>query len=790
MYFRLVVTVVVFAFFSLPIHANTQHQADELARCLVHEYGCVGKVASELSNTGSPDLAKHVVDAIEAELHDAPVRNRHWILRKLLKLEVEAAYALFWDSVRTLELDFDELEDDLESGITIFSQGFQDYTLQQIERQKDFELASIYFDLLYFFDDSDWSDLDYLADRTWNLYRQAKQSGGLKPGDSALVKHLILENSANQLDKDDADYERLRKIWELGTKISGEPVSAYERLTGRKVVYSYRYEYYKDVDRYYREFNIPGKDGKLPRIVGQPTTFYQLRTQKAFLNRLWSDVEGNTLLIGESGQLHAFDGSKLHRAEDVWKIYSLASKDTSTGLFSRVFGVGSRRSSQYERISYKKFAAAPGKERRMIFVNDSPPTSSDTANYIELTQRSRYILASMDLPDSESTVSVKQFVFEFKTPEAAISALDDISTNTPSELKKTSLWYHGYDGEKQGLILRSYTGPEGDDILISPYRYNGKSLEFPKWGECEKPFSVKSLNENREAFIRKEDHLYRRGYKLQYFNLMPECTISMPWDSEKDVIKRVLLGLEHYGEDEAIKALKTHRVKTRPYRLELLDGADDKSLAYSRIGGDPVIPKKYAADFTWPRFERDGKKFPLKFLLQIDFSELNDSHWNESFPDRGLLSVFYFLDNSGEPVFARGYYFEQPDNLVRLVPEKQDLTHSRGYRWELQRIVFADELLEQYPLREKGYAYDNYNILEKIAEEEIQGYYNKTYGIGAYSKDRRASFVVDRDYPVFMQLPMYGEDVHIILSGEDMDKPTENGFKIIRVYLDWMGHYD
>ena len=266
--------------------------------------------------------------------------------------------------------------------------------------------------------------------------------------------------------------------------------------------------------------------------------FYELRAQKVFLNRLWSDVDGNTLLIGDDGRLHAFDGVKLQRANDVWKIYSLATSDTNSGLFSRFFGAaGSEGSNQYEPISYKKFAASAREGRRMIFVNDALSGSSDAANYIEFVQRSRYILASMDLPDSDFSVNVKQFVFEFKTPEEAVSMLDNLSNNLPFELKKVSLWYHGYDGVKQGLILRSYTSPEGDDVLISPYRYEGESLEFPKWGGCDSPFSIASLKENREAFIRKEDHLYRRGYRLRYFILMTDCAVSMPSDGEKDIAK-------------------------------------------------------------------------------------------------------------------------------------------------------------------------------------------------------------------------------------------------------------
>ena len=76
--------------------------------------------------------------------------------------------------------------------------------------------------------------MDDLTDHIWNLYRQVEQSGELKPGDSALVKYLLLENAANQLDKNDADYERLKRIWELSAEISVEPVSAYEKLTGRE----------------------------------------------------------------------------------------------------------------------------------------------------------------------------------------------------------------------------------------------------------------------------------------------------------------------------------------------------------------------------------------------------------------------------------------------------------------------------------------------------------------------------------------------------------------------------
>jgi hypothetical protein len=69
---------------------------------------------------------------------------------------------------------------------------------------------------------------------------------------------------------------------------------------------------------------------------------------------------------------------------------------------------------------------------------------------------------------------------------------------------------------------------------------------------------------------------------------------------------------------------------------------------------------------------------------------------------------------------------------------------------------------------EWGAPYDRHNIVEKISDTVIQAYYDKTYGFGAYSKDHRASSVADRDYPVFIQLKMHDNDLHIPLNEKDL----------------------
>lgn len=785
------ITAFVFTLIPLSTVADTQPQPEALAHCLTHKPGCADEIVSALSKTDSPAFEKHLFDAIVKELQDIPSEHLHTLLRKLPALESETAFTLFWKSVRNLKLDFSKLTDDLEAGRATFSPSFQRFTQRLIKQNQDFELASIYFDLLYFFEDSEWSDLDRLVDLTLNLYLETEQSGALKPGDAALVKHLLLENSANQLDKDVVDYARLQRMWRLAENINTDPVSAYEKLSGEELSYTYRSEYYKTADRYLRDFSTPGSDGKLPGIIGQPSVFYEMRTQRVLANRLWSNPEGHTLLIDADGELLAFDGEKLVQAGEIWKIYRLVSGNGETGLFTRALEMAaSGVSTQYESITYAAFADTPGPERRSIFVNHSFESDSETANYVELTQRSKRILLSMDLPDDESGVSVRQFVIEFKTPKDATAAFNDLSTSTPEELTETSLWYHRYDKEKQGLILRAYIHESEGDILISPYEYEGKSLDFPKWGECNAPFSIETLNNNSPAFFKEEDRLYRQGYKLQYFNLNTACTITMPWDAEADLVKRVIAGFEHYGNTEAIESLKSHRTTTRPYQLVFLDRDDPRHLNHSRIGGEPAIPTDLKNSFTWPQITRNNKAVPLEFLMQINLSELNNPHWNDDLPDNGQLSIFYATDEYGDPTFARGYYFENTNHLVRLNPTGVNGGQNSSHRLNPQRILFSDQPVEQYPIREWGAPYDRHNIVGNINKTVIQTYYDTTYGIGAYSKDQRASFVVDRDYPVFIQLKLLGEDLHIILEKADFNKPASNGFKTIRVMPDWMGHYD
>jgi hypothetical protein len=510
-----------------------------------------------------------------------------------------------------------------------------------------------------------------------------------------------------------------------------------------------------------------------------------------FLNRLWSDADGNTLLIGEDGYLYAQVGSEVQRAEDVWTIYRLSPDSANIDSTLEKSSTEPDRYNSYKKITYQSFADTPGPERRLLFINHSIPTSSDVANYIEMIQHSRRILVNIDLPLLDSGVGVKQFVFEFKTPEAATAAMDNLTSNTPPELKQTSLWYHNYEDEKQGLIVRSYVNKrDNTEILISPYKFDGESLEFPKYEECTIPFSLESLNRNSEVFQQEEDRLYRQGYVLQYFLLAPECICNMPWDSETDVIKRIITGLKYYGDSEAIEGLKKHRIKTRPYRMVALDDSDDKSLGSSRIGGDPAIPARYVENFIWPEVERNGVSYPYQFLMQIDFSELNNPRWNKNYPDSGLLLIFYFLSQSDIPEFARGYYFEQTDDLVRLKPRDANLKPYGSYYWEPQRFEFKTELLDQYPLREWGDPDGKYRILAKINEKVIQDYYENTYGVGAYSIDSRDFSSIGSEKPVFMQLPMYREELHILLDEEDFNEPTQNGVKLIGTETYWIGNYD
>jgi uncharacterized protein YwqG len=780
-----------FIFTPLSTFANSQPPVDGLAHCFVHKPGCTKEIAAALSDTDSATFEQHLFNAIDNELQKTPREQRHIVLRNLLALKSDTAFALFWKSVRHLKLDLSELIGELEIGTASFSPSFQRFTQRLIKNQKDFELANIYFDMLYFFEDSEWTDLDKLVDLTYALYLETKHSDNLKPTDASLVRHLLMENSANQLDKDDTDFKRLQKMWKLAENIKADPVSAYEKLSGDELYYSYKSEYYKAADRYFRDFSKPKPNGKLPNITGKPTIYYEIRTQQLFINRLWSDRNGNTLLIDTEGQFLAFNGEELVNAKDIWKIYRLAPTNSNTSIFSKILSTATHGlSDQYEKMPYTKFSNGPGAEKRIIFVNQSLESDSETANYIELSQRSNRILVSMDLPDNESGTSVKQFIFEFKTPDDAAAAINDLSTNTPTELTQTPLWYHNYDNEKQGLILRAYIHGSESDMLISPYKYDDESLDFPKWGSCDTPFSIESLNQNSEAFFKEEHRLYRLGYRLKYFNLFTTCTITMPWDSETDVVKRAITGFKHYDNTEAIESLESHRVTTRPYRLALLDTSDSEHLIQSRIGGTPVVPKELADSFPWPQFKRNNKTVPLEFLMQINFSELNNPHWNDNLPDEGLLSIYYHIDENGDPSFARGYYFDKTDNLVKLKPKEQDLRKNSSYHWKTQRILYSEQLAEQYPIREWGAPYDRHNVIENIDDNIIQAYYDKTYGIGAYSKDSRASYVVNRDYPVFIQLKMHDEDLHIILNEEDMQKPTKDGFKTIGVHPDWMGHYD
>jgi hypothetical protein len=529
---------------------------------------------------------------------------------------------------------------------------------------------------------------------------------------------------------------------------------------------------------------------KTDDTIGQPTAYYETRTNKALLNRLWSDINGNTLLAGKDGCFYAFDGSKLQQAEDVWTIYSLSPSPAKTGSSSKSFSISSTNSNVEKQITYQAFSETPGPERRVIFINDSMPSREDTSNYIELTQRSQFILVNMDLPNPDSSINVRQLIFEFETPESAIYAIDNLSMNAPSELTQTSLWYHNYNDEKQGLIVRSYIDKNENEILISPYKQNGSNLNFSKWEECNDPFTVKSLNENSEAFKQEEARLYQQGYVLQYFLLISECTCHMPWDDETDLVKRVLSGLKHYGDNEAIEMLMNNRLKTRPYRIEPLENSNENNLAFSYIGGEPAISEKLGNSFIWPEIEIDGENHLYEFLVQINFSDLNNPLWNKDYPDKGILLIFCYFNSDDLPQFTTGYYFEKTDDLIRLTPDKEHLKLSKRFRFEPQRIVFADYLVDQYPIRQWGDPNNKYDLLKNVSEETIQDYYQKTYGIGAYTTDSRDFHTAGCEYPSFIQIPVYGDDLVIQLSKENFDKPAENGIKHIYIDSYWMWRYD
>jgi uncharacterized protein YwqG len=120
---------------------------------------------------------------------------------------------------------------------------------------------------------------------------------------------------------------------------------------------------------------------------------------------------------------------------------------------------------------------------------------------------------------------------------------------------------------------------------------------------------------------------------------------------------------EYYGFGDQVSLLRRYVLPCIGFTLE---ERADLAVGSSRLGGGPDLP----VSFEWP----ENKGRPLDFLLQIQLTDVAPFDTAGPFPQAGLLSFFYDLENQPwgfDPQDLGGYavrHFPKTSDLRRYPP--------------------------------------------------------------------------------------------------------------------------